>query len=75
MKKLLFVQMSGVPGSGKTTVARAIGKAIGAVVIDHDVTKSALIEADVPLSVAGRASYQVLDAVARHLLEQGHSIA
>lgn len=71
---LTFVQMSGVPGSGKTTIARAIGKAMGAVVIDHDVTKSALIEAAVPLAMTGRASYQVLDAVARHLLEQGHSV-
>ena len=66
--------MSGAPGSGKTTVARAIGKATGAVVIDHDVTKSALLAADVPVSVAGQASYQVLDAMAGHLLQQGHSV-
>lgn len=71
---LFFLQMSGAPGSGKTTIARAVGKATGAVVIDHDVTKSALLAAEVPVSVSGRASYQVLDAVARHLLQQGHSV-
>jgi predicted kinase len=70
----MFIQMSGVPGSGKTTLAQAIARHIRAVVIDHDVTKSALLEADVPVALAGRASYQVLNAVARHLLHQGHSV-
>jgi predicted kinase len=70
----MFIQMSGVPGSGKTTIAHAIAGHIGAVVIDHDVTKSALLEADVPVTLAGRASYQVLEAIARHLLNQGHSV-
>ncbi|HRW07371.1 MAG TPA: ATP-binding protein [Caldilineaceae bacterium] len=74
MNQLFFVQMSGAPGAGKTTVARAIGKATGAVVIDHDVTKSALLAADVPVDLAGRASYQVLNAMASHLLQQGHSV-
>jgi adenylate kinase family enzyme len=66
--------MSGAPGSGKTTLAHAIARHISAVVIDHDVTKSALLDADVPIALAGRASYQVLDAVARHLLRQGHTV-
>lgn len=74
MIDLIFIQMSGVPGSGKTTLAHAIARRIGAVVIDHDVTKSALLEANVPVSLAGRASYQVLDALARHLLRQGHRV-
>lgn len=74
MSNLFFVQMSGAPGSGKTTIARAIANATGAVVIDHDVTKSALLAAEVPVALAGRASYQLLDALARHLLKQGHSV-
>lgn len=60
--------MSGAPGSGKITVARPVAKAIGAVVIDHDMTKSALLAAEIPAGDAGRASYMVLDALARHLL-------
>jgi len=74
MTKLMFIQMSGVPGAGKTTIAHAIARQIGAVVIDHDVTKSALLEANVPVSIAGAASYQVLNAMARHLLQQGYSV-
>lgn len=74
MSDLIFIQMSGVPGAGKSTLARALAPRIGAVVIDHDVTKSALLGADVPVEMAGRASYMVLDAVARHLLQQRQSV-
>ena len=44
----VFIQMSGAPGSGKTTIANAISERIKAVIIDHDVTKSALLNAGVP---------------------------
>ncbi|HEY0606076.1 MAG TPA: AAA family ATPase [Herpetosiphonaceae bacterium] len=71
MSDLVFIQMSGAPGAGKTTLAHAIAKQINAVVIDHDVTKSAMLEADVPPLMAGRASYVVLAGIARHLLQQG----
>jgi predicted kinase len=71
---LVFVQMSGVPGAGKTTVARAVAQRIGAVVIDHDVTKSALLEGNVPAAMAGAASYSVLNAMARDLLRQCYSV-
>jgi predicted kinase len=74
MTEQLFIQMSGVPGAGKTTIANAVARRIGAVVIDHDVTKSALLEAGASASFAGAASYQVLHAVAQHLLGQGHSV-
>ena len=36
-------------------------------------TKSALLEANVPVAIAGAASYSVLNTVARHLLRQGYS--
>lgn len=70
----VFIQMSGVPGAGKTTIARAVAGHIGAVVVDHDVTKTALLDADIPAADAGYASYMVLDAVARHVLAQGFSV-
>lgn len=35
--------MSGFPGSGKSTLARQIAKLTGAVIIDHDIVKSALL--------------------------------
>jgi predicted kinase len=34
--------MSGFPGSGKSTLAKQIAKRTNAVIIDHDVVKSAL---------------------------------
>ena len=74
MAQRVFVQMSGAPGAGKTTIAHAVAQRLGAVVIDHDVTKSALLSADVSVATAGYASYRVLDAVARHLLQQGFSV-
>ncbi len=66
--------MSGVPGSGKTTLATALSKELGAVIIDHDITKSALLASDIPPSLAGPASYNVLFALAPYLLSQGHSV-
>ena len=48
MSARLLVQMSGVPGSGKSTLARAVAWASGAVVLDHDVLKSALAAAGLP---------------------------
>jgi predicted kinase len=74
MTELMFIQMSGVPGAGKTTIAHAIARRVGALVIDHDVTKSALLEASIPVAMAGAASYQVLNAIARHLLQQGYNV-
>ena len=68
MMRQVFVQMSGVPGSGKTTITGVIAGRIGAVVIDHDVTKSALLDAGVPVAIAGRASYEVLGAIAQHFI-------
>ena len=74
MTNLLFIQMSGVPGAGKTTIATALAAQIRAVIIDHDITKSALLGAEIPADTAGRASYEILNALARHLLGQGHSV-
>lgn len=71
---LYFIQMSGVPGSGKSTLASALAPQLRAVVIDHDITKSALLEADVPVNIAGSASYVVLHYLAESLLRQGHSV-
>jgi hypothetical protein len=73
-KTLYFVQMSGVPGTGKTSIARPLAAALGAVVIDHDITKTALLEAGIPWESAGPGSYTVLGALAADLLAQGHSV-
>ncbi|MBK9940531.1 MAG: ATP-binding protein [Kouleothrix sp.] len=66
--------MSGAPGSGKSTLARAIAPQLKAVIIDHDITKSALLEASIPVALAGSASYTILHALARDLLTQRWSV-
>lgn len=74
MTTLLLIQMSGCPGAGKSTVARAIGRPTGAVILDHDVLKSALLESGVGFDSAGKSSYQTAHALARSFLGQGLSV-
>ncbi len=70
----LVVQMHGEPGSGKSTVARAIAPYIGAVVLDKDVIKAALLRSGVPERQAGPAAYEVYFAQAEDLARLGHSV-
>ncbi|MBL0389184.1 AAA family ATPase [Tumebacillus sp. ITR2] len=74
---MFFLQMSGVPGSGKSTLARALAKKTGAVVLDHDVVKSALLESDgaeFDTRVAGKMSYDIEWALVESFLAQGLSV-
>lgn len=70
----VLIQMHGHPGAGKSALARELGKAIGAVVLDKDVVASALILSGVPFAEAGGPSYEVMQAQAERLLEDGHSV-
>ncbi|HXK33694.1 MAG TPA: AAA family ATPase [Dehalococcoidia bacterium] len=70
----MVVQMHGEPGSGKSALARAIAPRIGAVVLDKDVIKSALLRAGIEASLAGGAAYEVYFEMARSLVELGHSV-
>jgi predicted kinase len=40
----MFIQMSGLPGSGESTIAKLLRQSIGGVVIDYDVIRSSLLE-------------------------------
>ena len=59
---MLFIQMSGVPGSGKSTLAKEISRVLDAVIIDHDVTKTALLE-----KLDGNLSNQLVGELSYHL--------
>ncbi len=72
--KQLVVQMHGEPGSGKSTVARALAPRIGAVVLDKDVIKAALLRAGIQEAQAAPAAYDVCFAQADDLLRLGHSV-
>ncbi|MCG7344679.1 ATP-binding protein [Sporosarcina sp. ACRSL] len=75
---MFFVQMSGFPGSGKSTLSRQIAKRTGAVIIDHDIVKSALLHSieDTPIDgkLAGKISYNIDWSLIEFHLSQGHSV-
>src|SRR5215211_1008122 len=66
--------MAGAPGAGKSSLARVVGQARSAVVLDMDVIKSAVLEAGAAWSLAGPAAYEILFALAADLLAQGRSV-
>jgi hypothetical protein len=55
-------------------IARAVVRRHGAVSLDHDIVKSALLAAGCRFDDAGRTSYGVLLALADDLLRQGHQV-
>jgi predicted kinase len=69
-----LLQMSGVPGSGKSTIARHVGARYGAIVVDLDVIRTAVLDGGVPVEGSGRAAYPVMYALTRSLLDQGVSV-
>jgi predicted kinase len=70
-----LLQMAGEPGSGKSSLARLIGHATGAVVLDKDVLKTAALEAGVTEDAQAAAiAYEAFFAQADHLLGQGLSV-
>ncbi|HEX5478094.1 MAG TPA: ATP-binding protein [Dehalococcoidia bacterium] len=66
--------MHGEPGSGKSTVACELGRRLGAVVLDKDVIKSALLSAGIEGAAASRGAYEVYFELARSLVAQGHAV-
>lgn len=68
--KPTLVLMAGMPGAGKSTLALALGRELGWPVLDKDTIKVALLEEEVPESIAGPASYYVPFALCRDLVVQ-----
>jgi len=67
--------MAGLPGAGKTTLALALGRALGWPVVDKDTLKSSLLLGDALEELAGPASYRLLLAMGRDLCaRQGLSV-
>jgi predicted kinase len=69
-----LLQMAGEPGSGKSALARVIGRRTGAVVLDKDVLKTAAVRAGAEETLAGGIAYEAFFALADHLLGQGLSV-
>ncbi|AOV08136.1 AAA family ATPase [Sporosarcina ureilytica] len=75
---MFFVQMSGFPGSGKSTISREIGKRTGAIVVDHDIVKSALLNSiednPIDMKIAGKISYSIDWSLIDFHLSQGQNV-
>lgn len=75
---MFFIQMAGFPGSGKSTLALEIAIKTGCIVIDHDITKSALLKSFKELSMDERASgkiaYDIDFGYVDFYLSQGRSV-
>lgn len=70
----VFVQMSGAPGSGKTTTANLLASKINAHVIPHDSIKSALLDENIPFDQAARISYRMNWVLAEDAMQRGRNI-
>lgn len=75
---MFFLQMSGFPGSGKSTLTRQLASQTGAIIIDHDVSKTALLDIFSGTAISekeiGRASYRTDWAFIEFQLSQGKSV-
>lgn len=75
---MFFVQMSGFPGSGKSTLALEIANRTDCVIVDHDVTKTALLqsaeEEAIGENAIGKIAYNIDFALADYYLAQGKNV-
>jgi predicted kinase len=66
--------MAGIPGSGKSTIARQMGRRTGAVVLDKDVIMAAAIRVGHPSDSVGGLAYEVGYDLAASILANGMSV-
>lgn len=70
----MLVQVCGLPGSGKTTLAAAVADAVPVVALRVDAVEAAMRRFDVPPARSGIAAYAVLHAVAAPHLGRGQVV-
>jgi predicted kinase len=71
----VLIVVSGLPGTGKSTVARLVARARRAAVLSVDPIESAVVRAGMAQSFAtGLAAYLVVEAVADELLAAGFDV-
>lgn len=70
------IQMSGAPGSGKSTIAKLLAGSIDGVVINHDLLKSFFLDTDLSLTLdqSAKIAYSLDWVLAEDMLKQGRSV-
>jgi predicted kinase len=74
MSQKLLIQMSGAPGSGKSTLSHLLAQSLDGVVIDHDVLKSFFLDSDLTFEQSGRLAYRLNWVLAADLIRQGRRV-
>ena len=69
-----FIVMRGYPGTGKSTIARAVAAALHAPLIDRDVIRQKAVDIFGDLPAVGRFSYELMFALASEQLSLGLSV-
>src|ERR1700744_3695856 len=59
MSQKLYIQMSGAPGSGKTTLSRLLAASLDGTVIEHDLLKSTALDVDRAVGQVGWRAYRL----------------
>lgn len=71
----MLIVMAGLPGSGKSTVAAAIGRLLGCAVVAVDPIEAAMLRAGIaPDRPTGLAAYVAAEMIAREQLRLGHDV-
>ncbi|KAK7426563.1 hypothetical protein QQZ08_006893 [Neonectria magnoliae] len=69
-----LIQMSGAPGSGKSTMATFLAQSLDAVVINHDLTKAFFLENDVSFGNSAELTYRFDWILAEDMIQQGRDV-
>lgn len=69
-----LILMRGYPGTGKSTIARAIAAALHAPLIDRDIIRQTAVDIFGNLPEVGRFSYELMFALTREQLRLGLSV-
>lgn len=70
----LFLVMRGYPGTGKSTIARALSLSLHAPLIDRDVLRQKAVDIFGDIPQVGFFSYELMFALAREQLQLGLSV-